>query len=211
MTHDAIFESSARGLREVGASVDERELVELIIRHGREEGELLERYEAVSKRSSPSMRYLVDLIVEDERRHHRVLGEIADAIAWGTVDGGSAGVPRPGPHDAEADAALLVETEALLAAEKRDRVELRRLRRRLRRYTGTMWPLLIDVMLADTEKHIRILEFTRPAAHTDPAPRHAVTRRHPMPRHVAGCVSRPRRRCRAAPGCWTRSSRWPRR
>jgi hypothetical protein len=140
--------------------VDEQELVELIIRHGREEGELLERYEAVSKRSSPATRYLVDLILEDERRHHRVLAEIAESIAWGTVDGATTGVPRTGQHDAERDVELVAETEALLAAEKRDRVELRRLRRRLRHYTGTLWPLLIDMMLADTGKHIRILEFT---------------------------------------------------
>ncbi len=153
-----MFDSSARGLREVGASTDDRDLVELITRHGREEAERLGRYEEVAQRSSPAMRYLMELILEDERRHHRLLAEIADAIAWGTVPNAESGVPRPGPEDVDAE--LVAETEALLAAEKEDRAELRRLRRRLRSsYTGTLWPLLVEVMLHDTDKHVHILDY----------------------------------------------------
>jgi len=33
------------------------------------------------------------------------------------------------------------------------------LRRRLRVYTRTIWPLLVELMILDTEKHIRILRF----------------------------------------------------
>lgn len=156
-TADALFESSARGVREVGASVADRDLVALISRHGREEAARLERYEALADEASPAMRYLVELVVEDERRHHRLLAEIADAIAWGTVEHQGTPVPRAGT--AGADAALVREAKALLASEKADRRELRRLRRHLRHFTGTLWPLLVDVMLCDTNKHVRILEF----------------------------------------------------
>jgi len=158
MKGDALFDSSARGLREVGASTDDRDLVELITSHGRQETERLLRYEEVAQRSSPAMRYLMELIVEDERRHHRLLAEIADAIAWGTVPTPQSGVPRPGSEDADAE--LVAETKELLTAEKEDRAELRRLRRRLRAsYTGTLWPLLVEVMLHDTDKHVHILDY----------------------------------------------------
>ena len=53
----------------------------------------------------------------------------------------------------------MAQTKVLLASEKKDRTELRRLRRRLRSYSGTMWPLLIDLMLLDTDKHTRILRY----------------------------------------------------
>lgn len=157
MQIDADFESPARGLRELGASAGERELVEWIVRHGREEGELLQRYEALADATaSPSTRYLVGLIVEDERRHHRILAEIAQAIAWGIVPNSETTVPRPGRHEHDA---LVEETKVLLASEKRDRAELKRLHRRLSAYHDTLWPLLVEVMMADSEKHARILDF----------------------------------------------------
>jgi hypothetical protein len=152
------FDSSARGLRAAGASVGERDIVEWITRHGREEGSLLERYERFAdEASSPAARYLVNLIIEDERRHHRVLAEIADAIAWGSLTDSTPAVPRL--VAGRADTELVEETKTMLASEKRDRAELRRLRRRLRSYSGTIWPLLIDLMLLDTDKHTRILRF----------------------------------------------------
>ena len=158
MTTEASFDSSARGLRELGASAEERELVEWLSRHGQEEGELLERYERLLARTtSPSTRYLMNLILEDERRHHRLLAEIAEAIAWGILPRPGSAVPRPDGGDADEE--VVAETRALLASEKRDRRELKKLRRRLSAYHGTMWPLLIDLMSSDTDKHTRILDF----------------------------------------------------
>jgi rubrerythrin len=152
------FESSRRGLRATGASTGDRDIVEWITRHGKAEGALLERYERFAREaSSPLHRYLVKLIIEDERRHHVVLAEIAEAIAWGGVHDARPSIPRP--VEGGADAELIEETKKLLASEKSDRAELRRLRRRLRSYSGTIWPLLIDLMLRDTQKHTRILRY----------------------------------------------------
>ena len=68
------FGSPIEGLRATGASTGERDLVEWMMRHAEEEEVLLERYEHVAREStSPATRYLVELIIEDERRHHRVL------------------------------------------------------------------------------------------------------------------------------------------
>jgi rubrerythrin len=152
------FESSERGLRATGASTGERDVVAWIDRHRREEGALLERYEIVAQQApSEAVRYLLSLILEDERRHHRVLGEIAHAIAWGGVAAAVPAVPRMVEGGGTDE--LLAQTREMLASEKKDRRELRRLRRRLGAYSGTMWPLLIELMQLDTDKHMRILRY----------------------------------------------------
>ena len=150
------LESPMRGLRATGASAGERDIVEWMSRHAEEEEELLERYERVAHQSaSPATRYLVDLIIEDERRHHRVLTGIAHAIAWGSLMSSDLAVPRTVMGGADDE--LVEQAKKLLASEKKDRAELRRLRRRLRTYSGTIWPLLLDLMLFDTKKHILTL------------------------------------------------------
>ena len=60
------------------------------------------------------------------------------------------------------DPVLRNETERLLAFEKEDAKELRRLRKELRRSQGyPLLPLLVNLMLHDTAKHIDILRFIR--------------------------------------------------
>ncbi|MHB1519038.1 MAG: hypothetical protein ACYCVN_11835 [Acidimicrobiales bacterium] len=160
---DTTFETARRGLRQTGGSVESRELVELLARHGSEEGALLERYQRfINDAPTSDVRYLVQLIVDDERRHHRLLNELANAIAWGSSEWS----PDPAmPTVASAAGGdegqvLLRETRAFLQSEKRDRIELKRLRKRLRAYADTtMWALVVDLMLLDTDKHIRILGF----------------------------------------------------
>ena len=86
-----------------------------------------------------------------------MLAEIAHTIAWGSLNTAEPALPRMvvGAGDDE----LVAQTRELLASEKKDRADLRRLRRRLRKYTGTIWPFLIDLMIADTDKHTRILRY----------------------------------------------------
>src|ERR1035441_11038766 len=82
------FRDAIEGLHATAASPSAHEVVEALDRHGREEGELLERYKRfVDESASPAVRYLVRLILEDEERHHRVLEDLANTIAWGFVKG----------------------------------------------------------------------------------------------------------------------------
>jgi len=155
------FRDAIRGLRATRADHNSTTVVEALDRHGQEEAELLERYQRFVDDSQPSAaRYLVRLILEDERRHHRVLEDLANTIAWASVSGSPGQVVPSLPVTFQGDAALRSETQALLRLELRDRTQLRRLRRRLRNYGDVaMWRLLIDVMRSDTAKHIRILRF----------------------------------------------------
>jgi|SRR5579875_641340 len=161
---ESAFAEALEGVRSTGASPETRELVELLVKHGRDEAEVLRRYQDVVDRASVSdgsiVGYLVALILDDERRHHRLLAELANAVAWGSLR--RAPVPSVpslfGTTPRNGNVHEL--TRALLATERRDRRELHRLRKRLRDYEDTtLWPLVVEIMALDTEKHIRILEF----------------------------------------------------
>ena len=155
------FDWAKEGLRSTGAGADIRELVELLARHGEEEGAILSRYQRFAEEASaPETRYLIKLIVEDERRHHGLLVEMANAIAWGLIDKSADPVLPDMTHKDAGNAALAEETKSLLRAEERDHLELKRLRKRLRPFRNiALWELVVDLMLLDTEKHVRILQL----------------------------------------------------
>lgn len=152
------FERAVEGLRATGASVTIRELVELLARHGADEGHILAEYErAAATTDDPAARYLIDLVLADERRHHQMLVEMATSMAWDTLGTSETAVPPLGWH---IDEALSVTTRRLHDYEDHDKRELQALRRRLRPFEQTtLWGLLVDLMILDTEKHATILKF----------------------------------------------------
>jgi hypothetical protein len=160
------FERALEGLRATGASVTIRNLVERLAAHGAEEGRILAEYERVaSSAADPAARYLIDLIMEDERRHHRVLVELATAMAWDSPGDAEPAVPRLGWH---LQGALRDATRRLREYEEQDRRELRRLKKELRPFEDTtVWSLLVDLILLDTEKHATILKFLEDHARGD--------------------------------------------
>ncbi|MHB1585455.1 MAG: hypothetical protein ACYCU7_18130 [Acidimicrobiales bacterium] len=156
---DRAFDRAFEGLRATGASPDIAQLVELLARHGSEEGKLLAVYEELVKSTSnKAVQYLVNLVLDDERRHHRLLADMANAMAWESLNDDDIPVaPTLSPH---ADRALVEHTRKLRRAEREDHKQLRDLRRRLRPYADTtMWALIVDLMVLDTEKHMTILRF----------------------------------------------------
>ncbi len=156
---EATFDNAIEGLRATGASVDTRELVELLSHHGSEEGAILASYEELANESEDeSIRYLVKLVLDDERRHHRLLAEMANAMVWGTVK--ATAEPATPDLSRRMDADLLAQTKQLRQFEENDARHLEQLRKRLRPYADTtLWVLLVDLMLLDTKKHTTILKF----------------------------------------------------
>jgi hypothetical protein len=85
---------------------------------------------------------------------------MASAIAWGLIDKSAEPVLPDMTHRDAGNAALAEETQSLLRAEERDRVELKRLRKRLRPFRNVaLWELVVDLMILDTEKHVHILRL----------------------------------------------------
>ena len=137
-------------------------VLQMLETHGEREGTALASYERVAGESSAggAVQYLVRLILEDERRHHRVFAEMANELkSFVSELDVEPRVPVMVDHP---DPELLAETKRLLAFEKSDTKELRQLRKVLRHAPrSSLQPLLVDLMLHDTAKHISILEFIR--------------------------------------------------
>jgi hypothetical protein len=134
-------------------------LREMLRSHDARERELLASYEQLAEQSEDEgVRYLVRLILEDEARHHEQISEMLNnvqSLLWErNVD------PQIPSMSLGDDRALRETAKRLLAFEREDAKELRRLRKELRRSRGyELLPLVVDTLLHDTAKHIDVLRF----------------------------------------------------
>ena len=147
----------------LGWSVAELELFAHLARHAKHEGAILDEYaKAATATQSKALAYLVEILMEDERRHHRWFAELASSLeADASFSGTEPVVPRMDFHRADRVAVREV-TNRLLDHEKADAKELVRLQRELHEVSDTtLWALLVELMQRDTEKHIAILTFVR--------------------------------------------------
>ena len=126
--------------------------------HVREEQHFLDSYrDLVDAINDPSTRLLVELIIEDEERHHGLMARLAEAAGDGSDGDGLTAAPRFSPDEV---AQLLEPTERFLEAERDDRRQLRALGKALRPLgEQNVWPLIVELMEIDTRKHVRILEY----------------------------------------------------
>jgi rubrerythrin len=135
---------------------DDRAFVH-IEKHLAVEAEAASSYEALAKCEDPAVRYLAGLIAEDEHRHHQVLAKIATVLQAEVND-----VAVPIDHvevTAERRKELIEEARRLLEMEKADATALKELRHELRSAPEeTMWPVLVEMMAFDTDKHVHLLK-----------------------------------------------------
>ena len=143
-----------------GASLWEEELYSHLTHHASDEQATIERYQELATGSdSETFRYLVAQIVDDEKRHHRWMADLAATIR-SAVDMSEAPLPtldlgRAGPD-------VLAATDELLRIERTDRKALKGLERELADVRDTtIWALIVRLMLIETDKHIAILDFVR--------------------------------------------------
>ncbi len=103
----------------VGATIWQQELFDVLLVHERDEEEVISAYEVFAEEApSDAVRYLVRLILDDEKRHHRVLSELANAIrADATFEQRGVRIPYLDVH--RRDDSLLEETERFLALERK--------------------------------------------------------------------------------------------
>lgn len=148
--------------RLLGASVAEQELFDAIVAHERSEEATIADYENLAATTdSMAVAYVMGLIVEDERRHHRILMELANTVrAEATME--ERGRVIPTVDVKSSDAALLESTRRFLAVERRDHAELKRLARRVRANSESpLAVMMVDLLLSDTRRHIKLLHHLR--------------------------------------------------
>ena len=117
-------------------------------------------YDAFAEVDDPQIKYLAALIAADEHRHHQMFSDIAQALQSEVSERlDEPPIAKAVQLSPERAAALLEEAQQLLAIEENDAGELKKLHRDLHSAPDeTIWPLLIEIMELDTEKHIRILK-----------------------------------------------------
>jgi hypothetical protein len=147
-----------------GASVWEQEFFDHVSGHIATEGAILDEYQRLAEdpAGSPAFRYLADLILADERRHHQLFNDLAESIRkFAALQPDEE--PIPSLQGLKADRKRIMETtERLLKVERADAKELKFLARKLKEArVTTLWGLLIELMQDDTAKHIKILQFLR--------------------------------------------------
>jgi rubrerythrin len=149
--------------RPVDASVWELAMFDHLTSHVELERDILREYiDAADGTTSKALRYLVDLIVADERRHHRMFIELARSLAGPGGPGGSEPlVPHLDLHRVDRAGTLEI-VGRLLQREMEDKRELKALQRQFKEFQDTtLWGLIIDLMRRDTDKHIAILRFAK--------------------------------------------------
>lgn len=146
-----------------GWSVSEAELLSHLYNHAAHEAALLDEYvQAAGTTESKALAYLIEILMEDERKHHRWFGELASSLQTdATLSGADPTIPRMDFHRADR-ATVRDVTDRLLEHEKADERELKRLQREMRDLKDTtLWGLLVELMQRDTDKHIAILHFVK--------------------------------------------------
>jgi ferritin len=143
----------------------DRDFYEHLTSHVDREFDTLHAYEDLaSATESNAFRYLAKLILDDERRHHQLLAELAESVHTSAELGNG---PRPVPHlDVHRDRDRILElTAQYIAVEEEDNRELKRLARDVKAVGDTtLWRLMLEIIMADNEKHRRILSFIRDRA-----------------------------------------------
>jgi len=145
----------------IGASHWERDIYDHLIEHIAKEQALLEEYvDAAARTESKALAYLIDLLVEDEQRHHDLFRQLAQSLkSTAELNRQSQDVPRM-DLGRENRAEVLEATARLLDREESDKRELRHLQNELSDVRDTtLWGLLVELMERDTDKHIAILRF----------------------------------------------------
>ncbi len=154
---DMTNESSA------GPSATDRALYAHLTNHIAAERGLLEEYSEIADRTeSRAFRYLVNLLIEDEIRHHRIFSELAESLeAIALMNTKEPVVPFIDFASADREA-VIEATQRLLEHESEDARELKRLQHELRdTKDNSLNGLLVQLMQRDTQKHIAILRFVR--------------------------------------------------
>ncbi|HXY44838.1 MAG TPA: hypothetical protein VEH29_11670 [Acidimicrobiales bacterium] len=146
-----------------GPSATDRAVYAHLTSHIELERGLLEEYrEIAANTESRAFRYLVNLLIEDEIRHHKLFQELADSLeTLALMKPEEPTVPLIDFARADREG-VLEATRRLLDHESEDARELKRLRRELRESKDdSLTGLLVELMQRDTEKHIAILRFVR--------------------------------------------------
>lgn len=129
--------------------------------HESQERDFLRQYKEVADVHEPLIKFLLQLIISDEEKHHAVthamVATLKGDLNWTRPDDAIRGL-----YDLhEGRERLLAITRQLIRTERDGIVECKALRKVSRRYYKGLFALLLKCMIDDSEKHVEILEFLK--------------------------------------------------
>jgi rubrerythrin len=139
----------------------DRVLIEHLSSHVESEKEMVGLYDALAHDDHPYVAYIAELIAEDEARHHRLFLEWIETIkALAELREAPDGIPHIDYQPVPPGTIAMV--DKLLKFEQSDLAASRKLRREIHDVrTSTLWGMLVELVIADTKKHIKVLKFLR--------------------------------------------------
>jgi hypothetical protein len=130
--------------------------------HEREEERWLSAYRKIAEDSEDSViRFLLNMIIEDEERHHQILGRTVGSLKDDLASTGSAESPVTTAAGAAAAREFAVTMERFLEMEQRGIRQCEKLKKTTRRFRQGLPALFCETMIYDSLKHIAILKFLR--------------------------------------------------
>ncbi len=129
--------------------------------HERNERRFVEEYsDFANQHENPLIRFLLQMIMADEEKHHAVVHTITASLgsdlSWQPTH---EGLPKLGQISAEEKEALLKLTADFIQTEKDGIEEYKALLKPSANCYGGLLVLLIQTIIHDSEKHLMILRF----------------------------------------------------
>jgi rubrerythrin len=136
-------------------------LLDAVERHAIAEQDALAQYEHLRTASEdPVIALVMELILEDEERHHgllkRIEASLRDAIEW---THSPAALPVPAPPKEPVTHELVETASALIKEEHTGAHYLRELAHQDKNASAGLQSVLIEMMAMDSDKHARLLQF----------------------------------------------------
>jgi bacterioferritin (cytochrome b1) len=162
----SIVGKAASGSQIVGKISDGTSAVEQLMNefeaHETHETVFLRRYkEMLETTHNPLVKFLIELIVTDEEKHHVVthamVSTLKGSLTWTQMQSAIEGVYSLGKEKDE----ILKVTEDFIRVEKEEIGEYRKLMRATKSYYQGVFTLFLAAMIHDSEKHVEILDFLR--------------------------------------------------
>jgi bacterioferritin (cytochrome b1) len=130
--------------------------------HESEEAKFTRRYKEIAEKyKNPLVKFLLQLIISDEEKHHAVTHAIMSTLK-GSLNWTNPEDAITGLYDLvkEKDELLRI-TEDFIQLERKGIKEYKTLIKACDRYYQGLFTLLLKTMIDDSEKHVEILEFLR--------------------------------------------------
>lgn len=130
--------------------------------HESEEERWLSAYKKIAEDSEdPAIRFLLNMIIADEERHHQILGRAVASLKDDLASTRPAQSPATTAAWATAAREFAVMIERFLDVERRGIRECEKLKKTTHRFRQGLLSLFCETMIYDSLKHIAILKFLR--------------------------------------------------